>query len=153
MGNFHAVQMLSNRLLLLRDYVDAVMRGELPLQPGRMREIRTLLSRLSRSSELDGIEDKREENTLLRQVNDVCLNSILAGLTRALQTLHAWTIKEKLITGRVTKDVTVKGGTHQRSCNNLKAMLSSRQPIVATMEILTSSVGDGAEPKGQPCFD
>ena len=143
MGNFHAVQMLFKRLHFLRDYVDAAIRGELPLHPGRMREIRTLLSRLPRSVDLDSGEDDQEENSLLRQVNDVSLSSLLGGLTRALQSLYAWTLKEKLFILANTKDASVKKGTFfQRIRQNLKTSQLSRHPQPSAMDISTASAGD-----------
>ncbi|VDK21785.1 unnamed protein product [Taenia asiatica] len=113
MGNFHAVQMLSKRLHLLRDYVDAVMHGELPSHPGRLREIRALLSRLphclesepTHSGTVGGGDD--EANSLLRQANDVCLSSLLGGFTRALQSLHLWICQERVVAS--CRDASVKG--------------------------------------------
>lgn len=123
--NYQAVQMLSNRLNLLRDYVDAVFRGELPINHTRMREIRTLLVRLPHALSADGpfgdnpnhtIDDLEDRAALTRQATDVCLSSVLAGLTRTLQGLHAWLCKEKLVALSQDAPVKASGFSHRGKC-------------------------------------
>ncbi|VDL61205.1 unnamed protein product [Hymenolepis diminuta] len=104
--NHQAVQMLSNRLNVLRDYVDAVMRGELPVNHARLREIRALLVRLPHAVSSNGPfgdntnhsgYDLEDQTVLLRQASDVCLTSLLAGLTRTMHSLHGWLNREKTV--------------------------------------------------------
>nr|CDS34708.1 COP9 signalosome complex subunit 6 [Hymenolepis microstoma]CDS34715.1 COP9 signalosome complex subunit 6 [Hymenolepis microstoma] len=87
--NHQAVQMLSNRLNVLRDYVDAVIRGELPLNHARLREIRALLVRLPQAVSSNGpfgdntnhsSYDLEDQTVLLRQASDVCLTSLLVWI-------------------------------------------------------------------------
>ncbi|VDM15723.1 unnamed protein product [Hydatigera taeniaeformis] len=141
MGNFHAVQMLSKRLHLLLDYVDAVMHGELPSHPGRLREIRALLSRLPRciesentdsgavsggsnSSSVSGDDDA---NSVLRQANDVCLSSLLGGLTRALQSLHSWICQERVVAA--CKDASAKGSGVGTTTSSQRSRPTFKMPL------------------------
>ncbi|CDS35611.1 COP9 signalosome complex subunit 6 [Echinococcus multilocularis] len=151
MGNFHAVQMLSKRLHLLRDYVDAVMHGELPSHAGRLREIRALLSRLPHCPESEGTDPDTVgadggssmhggddgTNSLLRQANDVCLSSLLGGLTRALQSLHSWICQERLVAA--CKDASAKGQGIGTTTTSQRLRPTFKMPLPPpTMEVVAA---------------
>ncbi|KAL5108831.1 COP9 signalosome complex subunit 6 [Taenia crassiceps] len=150
MGNFHAVQMLSKRLHLLRDYVDAVMHGELPSHPGRLREIRALLSRLPHCLESENthpgtiggggnssVSGEDEANSLLRQANDVCLSSLLGGLTRALQSLHLWICQERVVVS--CKDASVKGPGLATTTTSQRSRPTFKMPLpLHAMEVVAA---------------
>lgn len=158
MGNFHAVQMLSKRLHLLRDYVDAVMHGELPSHPGRLREIRALLSRLPHCLESEGtlpgtvgggdgssssVSGDDGANSLLRQANDVCLSSLLGGLTRALQSLHLWICQERVVAS--CKDASMKGTGVATTTTSQRSRPAFKMPLPPHAMEVVAAGEDGAK--------
>ncbi|VDO05270.1 unnamed protein product [Rodentolepis nana] len=137
--NHQAVQMLSNRLNVLRDYVDAVMRGELPFNHARLREIRALLVRLPQVVSSNGpfgdntnnsVYDLEDQTVLLRQASDVCLTSLLAGLTKTMQSLYGWLHREKTVS--IFHDSASKFGVH--TTQRVKCFRNASKVVTDTLE-------------------
>lgn len=102
MSNVQAVQMLSRRLQLLKAYVASLIKGELPPNWARLREISALLRRLPlvlsslQQHQPAALSPSQLTNTgssadkFLCQANDVCLTALLGSLTQSMQTLYTW---------------------------------------------------------------
>nr|VZI42612.1 unnamed protein product [Spirometra erinaceieuropaei] len=105
MSNVQAVQMLSRRLHLLKAYVASVIKGELPPNWPRLREISALLRRLplvlsslqqQQQHQPDALSPNESvgagssTDKFLCQANDVCLTALLGSLTQSMQTLYTW---------------------------------------------------------------
>ncbi|CAH8290168.1 unnamed protein product [Schistosoma turkestanicum] len=107
LGNYLAIQMLSNRLQLIRSYVAAVAAGELPSNRARLREINALVKRVPFMLSSSAAE---QNDNLYRQANDVCLTALLASITQGLHTLYGCMVKTAHIIDRRSIPLSVGSG-------------------------------------------
>ncbi|CAL8102178.1 unnamed protein product [Calicophoron daubneyi] len=119
LGNYQAIQMLCNRLYLIRSYVAAVGSGELPVNRARLREISALTKRLPLLSSYSSTSSVPTESNnkpsemkdhLYRQANDVCLASLLASLTQGMHTLYDCLTKTAHVVDRRPMSLSVGAG-------------------------------------------
>ncbi|KAH8853359.1 COP9 signalosome complex subunit 6 [Schistosoma japonicum] len=112
LGNYQAIQMLSNRLQIIRSYVAAVAAGELPPNRARLREINALVKRIPFMPSSSIAE---QNDNLYRQANDVCLTALLASITQGLHTLYGCMVKTAHVIDRRSMPLGVGSGIMESS--------------------------------------